>query len=544
MQSVDLPANPAPATSGLKGMQSAGQDMRNSIGVENNWGWSPAFDLLDHVPKSVLAAGGPDEPVNVLIDSAGDIRHLLCTLARAKRHTQRPVHFYLYEPSLRTMARHVFFLVWLFEQTQLDRLEECAAEFLELLANTYVRESAQSAMRLIAKKAANLVRGGRDKLEGHVDVETFMKAKEADWMADQIDHWRTDKSEFNIDMQWNNRIRADIGDRYDAKENIMDWDFNMGLQPYTNHLRWPEYKDWRTLGVAYDWGRVNPRKGHKYEYTKPNKTLALFDRKGRGHYLGDVRIGPFAGLGVDTEYEKLRGRQHDGSFKWSNGLLAMHNVRAWLYELLTGEEWEWSEFKLGWDAPDYVQKQKHQTPVTERTMPRFKAFCCGIDLARLHLLLSARGDSPVFFHAMFVGAAGAQNLGTPERLSRMRPDGYIVAEVAKYMVYFDDAQKEALATKIRELLTQGGWAEATALEQRLHRLQPAFTLPFARERKQEAEKYTPAQLKDKLKYESLWGLAFVLPDRTAPPAEWAEPPKAAPAAAHVDPAAAVAEPVD
>jgi len=68
-------------------------------------------------------------------------------------------------------------------------------------------------MKVIAKKAANLVRGGRDRLEDHIDTESFMKAKEADWMAEQTDHWRTAKSTFNIDVQWDNRIRVDIGDR-------------------------------------------------------------------------------------------------------------------------------------------------------------------------------------------------------------------------------------------------------------------------------------------------------------------------------------------
>jgi len=499
------------------------------MGVEANWGYSPGFDLLEHVPRSVLAAGGEDEPVNVLLDSAADIRHILCTLSRARRVTNRPVHFFVYEPSLRSQARHVFFLVWLFEQTRLDELESSAAEFLELFGNTYLRESGSSALRMYAKRAANLVRGGRDRLEEHVDTETFMKAKEADWIAEQLDSWTTDKTAFNIDVQWNNRIRADIGDRYDSKENVMDWDFNMGFTPYTNHIRWPEYKDWRTLGVAYDWGRVNPKKGYKYEYTLPNKSLALFNKRGAGMYLGDVRNGPFVALGIDTEYEKLRGRQQDGSFQWSNGLLAMHNVRAWLYELLTGEPWEWSEFKLAWDVPDYVQQQKHSTPVTDRRLPRFKVWCCGIDLQRAHLLFDSKLEEPVRFHAQFVGSSGAQNV-SPERLKCMRPDGFIVMETGKFIVYLDEKQKAAFVHKLRDLLTQNGWVEAKALEQRLHRLNPPFKLPFAREKKAEKEQYTAGQLRDKERHESLWGLAFVHPDRSAAPAEWTTP-------KHTDPTA-------
>eukprot|EP01062_Namystynia_karyoxenos_P006242 TRINITY_DN12179_c0_g1_i1.p1 TRINITY_DN12179_c0_g1~~TRINITY_DN12179_c0_g1_i1.p1 ORF type:complete len:581 (+),score=180.26 TRINITY_DN12179_c0_g1_i1:83-1744(+) len=547
-QPVDLPPNPAPATASLKGLQSARQEMRASIGVENNWGWSPAFDLLEHVPRAVLAGEPDDVPVNVMLDSAGDPRHILCTLSRAHRHTARPVHFYAWEPSLHAHARTVFFLEWLFEQARLDQLEDLAAQFLELYGNTLIRDAAAAELRRTAKRAAGLVRGGRGRLEGHIDCETFMKAKEADWIAEQMDHWAAQGSSFNIDVQWNNRIRADIGDRYDAKENVMDWDFNMGITPHTAHIRWPEYKDWRTTGVAFDWARVNPRKGHKYEYTQPNKTLALFDRKGTGYYQGDVRCGPYYAVGIDTPHEQLQGRQHDGSFRWSSGLIALHNVRAWLYELITGEPWEWSEFKLAWDVPDYVQKQRREEPPAERRLPNFKLWCCGIDLPRTHLLLNTKLQAPVRMHALYVGCPGAQNV-TPERLGIMRPDGYVVVECAKFVVYLDDAQKDAYLAKVRELAAQGGWRPAVAVQQRLHRFQPPFKLPFARKDQKEEPKYTDGQMRDKARHESPWALAFVRgasdgeAAAAAPAATNGHGPAPAAASSHADPCAALpAEP--
>eukprot|EP00755_Sulcionema_specki_P006677 Sspe_Gene.36113::Locus_17473_Transcript_1_1_Confidence_1.000_Length_1715::g.36113::m.36113/K19752/DNAAF3, PF22; dynein assembly factor 3, axonemal len=513
----------APSSGGLKWLQSQEQDFRNSVGTESNWGWSPAFDLLDHVPSALLA-GDSAEPVSILLDSPGDLRHLFITLSRARRHTKRPIHFYLYEPNLRHHARHLFFLTWLFEQTDLDRLEEAAAEFLELYGNSLLKDGTVPVLKNVAKKAANLVRGGTEKLSEYVDTESFMKLRESDWIAEQIDSWTTDKSTFNVDVQWNNRVRVDIGDRYDAKENVMDWDFNMGLMPYTSHVRWPEYKDWRLTGVAFDYARINPRKGHKYEYVQPNKTLAHFNTRNKtGYYVGDVRCGPYSAVGIDTEYRQLQGRQHDGTFKWASGIIAMHNVRAWLYELLTGEEWVFSDFKHAWDSPDYVQQQPRSGKVMNPAYPPFKVFFSGIDISRFHLLLDTRCEPPVRFHAAFHSAQAAQNV-TSRRQGKMREDGLVIMETAKFCVYMEEGQKQAFTAKVMELGGCNGWVHAPAVTTRLHRLTPAFAVPFARKDKE--KELTPAQKKEKEKHESPWAVAFVRSDHSAPPPHWGKEEKA------------------
>eukprot|EP00659_Diplonema_papillatum_P020724 gene20724-31933_t len=135
-----------PPRGGLQYMQSEAQALKNSVGTEVNWGWSPAFDLLEHLPQHQLD-GDLEEPINVLLDSPGDVRHILCTLSRVKRHTERPVHFYVYEPNLKHFARHLFFLTWFFDQTDVSALDESAAEFFELYGNTMLRDSGKSSLK-------------------------------------------------------------------------------------------------------------------------------------------------------------------------------------------------------------------------------------------------------------------------------------------------------------------------------------------------------------------------------------------------------------
>eukprot|EP01063_Lacrimia_lanifica_P014367 TRINITY_DN20980_c0_g1_i1.p1 TRINITY_DN20980_c0_g1~~TRINITY_DN20980_c0_g1_i1.p1 ORF type:complete len:508 (+),score=235.78 TRINITY_DN20980_c0_g1_i1:84-1607(+) len=498
--------DPAPTSGGLQYMESESTHLKKSIGTESNWGWSPTFDVLEYLPQAQLD-GDVEEPINILLDGAGDLRHVFSTVARMKKRTARPVHFYIWEPNLKHHARHAFFLEWFFDQVDVSHLglEESAAEFLELYGNTLLRDGASAALKRLSKRAANTVRGGKSKLADHVDYETFIKLREVDWVAEQLDAWNAEKSEFNVDVQWDNRVREDVGDRYDSKANMMDWDFNNGIMHHTAHLRWPEYKDWRHTGIGYDWGRVNPRRAAKYEYKNVNKSLAVFaDRKrSKGAYVGDVRCGPYFTFGIDTPWQDLKAKQHDGSYKYSNGIIALHTVRAMIYERCTGEPWEWGEFKVAWDAPDHEQPQKTKTLATPPPLPDFKVFTIGLDPARMHLLLKTKFDEPIKFDAMFLGAQSAQNF-TEERAAMLKDKGFLAMEALKFCVYMKDDQKDLFAAKLREIAGAQGWTPAVELQTRLHREAPAFHLPFAREN----SKMTDAQKRDKARFETPWLLAF------------------------------------
>lgn len=125
--------------------QAQASDGSDGVGFVAFWGNSPALDLVADaefpvVPPLLQETAAADEPMNVLISGAADIRHVLKTVARLRRHEgfERPVHFYLHESHAEVLARHVLFLLLLTHRGLPCR--ERAEMFLSLYGNTLVRE--------------------------------------------------------------------------------------------------------------------------------------------------------------------------------------------------------------------------------------------------------------------------------------------------------------------------------------------------------------------------------------------------------------------
>ncbi len=53
------------------------------LGSMNFWGFSPAVDLLEHIPA------GCGDDVKILVVGGGDVRHILQTLSRCRRHKKK-----------------------------------------------------------------------------------------------------------------------------------------------------------------------------------------------------------------------------------------------------------------------------------------------------------------------------------------------------------------------------------------------------------------------------------------------------------------------
>jgi dynein assembly factor 3 len=66
------------------------------------WGFSPALDLLR--PQN------DGTPLRVLVAQASDIRHVLASISRRRRHGMPAVHFYLLENQIEVLARHLLML--------------------------------------------------------------------------------------------------------------------------------------------------------------------------------------------------------------------------------------------------------------------------------------------------------------------------------------------------------------------------------------------------------------------------------------------------
>lgn len=509
------------------------QQLLNAIGTEQSWGWSPAVDFTailedrlplrakkaktpgkqshndpalavqqsESAPKSkdeleleALMQGLPgssekkapeaENGVHILLAGACDIRHIFRTLSQLRLMEEKRAkgeggsdevptyHFYIYEPNLRIHCRHLFFLQWLVDSMfSLEELEERVLMFLDIFGNSMLREITAAQSRLVVQR---LLRGFQTDSGELFDMLSFseMKMKERDFVESQLLHWGRDTSQVELSEQWTHRLRQEMAERYDNRNNIIDWDFVFHLTDYTNLIKFPEYRDWRNTGIAFDVSHINPRRGFDYVYNTPNKSLCHFDRRGRGAYCGDVKNGPFYGLGTQTLNKQICFRTADGTCKYGNGVVAMHNVRAWLYTLMTGLEWPWSDHKFAWDDDKNYNYLPPGTPSgTEFQVkfPRVRFHFVGLELSRL-LLHVEQGRVPLF-DAGFVGTSVFHELGA-ELFAAFAPHAVVVVETAKFILDAEDEAKNAFAERIIAAATASKWKNDLQLTAKLHRGQP------------------------------------------------------------------------
>lgn len=503
------------------------QQLLNCIGTEQAWGWSPAIDfstlmrdrlpdkktpaertiqhqdpslavaqegtvkskdelefeaLMQGLPSASASKAESADGVHILVAGAGDIRHLFRTIAQlrldeAKRQEASPsppdapvYHFYLYEPNLRIHCRHLFFLQWLMDSLlSLEDLEERVLMFLDVFGNIMLRDITAAQSRSVVQRLLRTLQYDEGELNAIVSFEE-MKLKERDFVEGQLVHWGKDSSDAGtLADQWERRLRQEMAERFDNRNNIIDWDFVFRLTDYTNLLKFAEYRDWRNTGVAFDVSHINPRRGFEYNYTTPNKTLCQFDRKGRGAYCGDIKIGPFFGFGTATLNKEICQRTADGTCKYGNGVVAMHNIRAWLYTLLTGRKWPWGDHKFAWDDDANYNALPPGSPRGTEfhvQFPKVKFHFVGLELSRL--LLHVKEKRIPKFDAAFVGSSVTHELTVP-LFESMAPHAVVVAETAKFIVEAEDDAKDAFVERIVSSARAANWKNDLGLTAQLHK---------------------------------------------------------------------------
>ncbi|KAG5501408.1 hypothetical protein JKF63_03221 [Porcisia hertigi] len=444
----------------------------------------PQQGPLSTSPTSSLpTTGAGDKDVFIMLAGASDIRHLLRTLSSLRAAgfagdqpgPQPTYHFYIYEPNLRLHCRHLFFLQWLLDSMfALEELEERVLMFLDVYGNALMRDITAAQVRNVVQRLRKALETDSSALLRIASFEE-MKSKERDFVESQLGHWNCDASTADIEEQWSQRVRQEMAERYDNRDNIIDWDFVFHLTEYTNLLKFPEYRTWRNTGVAFDVSHINPRRGFNYDYKVPNKTLCLFSRTGRGVYSGDIKNGPFFSFGALTLNKHICHRTADGTCKYGNGVVSMHNVRAWMYTLMTGLTWPWANHAFAWDDASNYNYLPPGTPsgvAYAASLPKVRVHFVGLDWDRF--VLHCREGKAPRMDAAFFGTSCTQYMTPTVLRDVMSGAGHavVVAETAKFIVDAEDAAKKAYLAKLDDLARLGGWARDEALTRALHEGQP------------------------------------------------------------------------
>jgi dynein assembly factor 3 len=271
------------------------------IGAHQFWGYSPALDVQQ--VHSTVFGGHADEaadtstPLNILLVNAGDARHVLKTIAQRFRHSVRPLHFYVHERSLEVLARHMLQLAVACDWEL--PLRQRTAVWLELYGNALLQ--ARTARYLGTKLKSVLIdvlcnERGPAPLPALWDL-SLLKYKQRDELEATLKAW-DEAVPFDMATLRDYRLRHHYGERYDHRNNLIDWDYQTGVRPCAGSVHYTTFREWRNSGVAFEFG--------DQVYSEPNRTLASYvegKEAGRGSvsrrgFWGDILVGPYHAVGT------------------------------------------------------------------------------------------------------------------------------------------------------------------------------------------------------------------------------------------------------
>ncbi|XP_022244065.1 dynein assembly factor 3, axonemal-like isoform X2 [Limulus polyphemus] len=297
------------------------------------WGFSPALNFLNESyisdrSERMKMSDEKMESLHILVVGAADSRHLLKTIAKSYEHTNLPFEMYVVENSIESYARQLMLLGIAFEQAK--SLQEKTELLLEVFGNTLIR---QSTLNYIQNKSSELIRMVTDFEElkqkmPFINLEA-LKYKERDSLESVFKFWRNpDSTLFDISKYWDLRLRHLLGPRFDSRDGVFDWDYNMKiLNKGASIISSSEYKYWRKTGIAF-----HLREG---DYNGPNKTLTSehenqqYIRRG---YWGDVVSSPYLAFGIECEDKEYLKKSNNIHCKTAQDVSA-RNVTAMMYEL-------------------------------------------------------------------------------------------------------------------------------------------------------------------------------------------------------------------
>ena len=168
------------------------------------------------------------------------------------------VNFYLLVRNTESLARQILHLFIL------DRLDLTTAERAELLLDTYgnllVTDYAFQHVVDYAKALKVWLQGQPSPFRISVST-SVMKFKEIDQLVEIFKGWESDSSIDSAKL-FDDRLREYYAERYDHRENLIDWDIHFKLNRLGADIIYSkEFLTWRTTGIAFpmrEGGHIRP----------------------------------------------------------------------------------------------------------------------------------------------------------------------------------------------------------------------------------------------------------------------------------------------
>ena len=180
--------------------------------------------------------------------------------------------------------------------------------FLDLYGNISIRDKSAEYLDQITIELSRLITEHRKNSSPLTDLIDFdnLKYKERDELEETIKAWHS-KHEFDIEDLRDQRLRYHFKERYDARKNLVDWDFTFGISKIAKVVSSQQYKEFRMTGQAFefrlDQGVSANRTMSSYIEGKKKKSGDSCLVRG---FWGDISNSPYIPLGIYIENSEYK----------------------------------------------------------------------------------------------------------------------------------------------------------------------------------------------------------------------------------------------
>lgn len=168
----------------------------------------------------------------MLLSNSNDIRHILKTVSRIfEVKKDLKLNFYVYEKSKENLTRLILFFHILHDSTL--SIRERVEIFMEIYGNTLLSSRTAEYINSIYKVLIRFVSGDKKyegPLKGLIDL-SLLSYKDKDDLAEIFATYDL-KVDFDVEKYRDDRLRFMYKDRYDVRENLIDWDHNMKMRHF------------------------------------------------------------------------------------------------------------------------------------------------------------------------------------------------------------------------------------------------------------------------------------------------------------------------
>ncbi|KAI9205104.1 uncharacterized protein BJ171DRAFT_458782 [Polychytrium aggregatum] len=423
------------------------------IGSVGIWGFSKSIDLQDrdsineeHVYQSINdGRSGRDDELHrdgshdILLIGSIDSRHLMKTISRAHRHEPTKLNFFVMEPHVCQLARHMALLLLFLDHSNDLGLQERCELFMDIYGNTMMREKSADWVKL---KTPEMIRAVTDGTGFLASIFTFnhLRFRERDDLEFVFKFWQDPKRKYEASKLWEYRVRRHLGIRFDHRENAFDWDYHMKIpESGKSVLSKHEYLKWRSHGIGFE------IRESSHEHS--NRTMATVDGMkedgltvSKWGYFSDIVMGPYVAFGLDSENKDLI-KTKNGVFTKTATDVTEFNIKGMMYELETNAEYKEGQPMLLSD-PD-AKMYRAQDHVQIHFLP------CDFGY-----LLKKKQKFVRKFRSIFLGALMAHRL--PHLAELMDTDGLLIVENAQFVLDLNSDQKEEYERRVAGMATEAG----------------------------------------------------------------------------------------